>query len=155
MVVAVSLAVMGLILIYLEFFLPGGIFAIGGILLLLSSLFTLIVQKIQMIYFVVYTCLLILVAFSIIKLAINRVKAIKRVCQESEIEEESSELIGEVGVATTDLKPHGQISINDFSYTASCDSFIQKGAKIQIVDIKGSNFIVKELKETIKSKSSS
>lgn len=153
MIVAIILSLMGLILIYLEFFLPGGIFAIGGTLLLLSSIFMLVIEKTQIIYFVFYTGVLIFFVFAIIKLALKRLKANKDIFLDSDQEGfrasiYEKNLIGEIGIAFTDLRPSGKIFINDTYYSAtSKESYIEKGSKIQIIDGEGANLIVREFVE--------
>jgi len=58
------------------------------------------------------------------------------------------DLIGEEGIAFTDLRPSGKIFINDNYYSAtSKENFIEKGKSIQVIDGEGSNLIVKELKK--------
>jgi len=61
MIVAIILALMGLVLIYLEFFLPGGIFALGGSLMVVSSLFLLIVEKVKVVHFIIFAVVLLCV----------------------------------------------------------------------------------------------
>lgn len=149
MIASVILSLLGLILIYLEFFLPGGIFAIGGILLLVSSIFMLLVEKTPIIYFFLYSTLLLFFIFAIIKLALRRLKTVKSNFLDPEKDELlEKDLIGEVGEAFTDLSPTGKIFINETLYFATCrENFIQKGSKIQVVDAKKANLLVKEFKE--------
>ncbi|NGX44794.1 MAG: hypothetical protein KR126chlam5_01594 [Candidatus Anoxychlamydiales bacterium] len=77
MFVAIILSLMGLFLIYLEFFLPGSIFAIGGSVLLLTSLFFLVVEKIKIIHFIIYALILVLLVLMVIKLALKKIRANK------------------------------------------------------------------------------
>ena len=77
MFVAIILSLMGLFLIYLEFFLPGSIFAIGGSVLLFSSLFFLIAEKIKVIHFILYILVLGLLVFMVVKFALKKLKANK------------------------------------------------------------------------------
>jgi membrane-bound serine protease (ClpP class) len=153
MTIVVLLTLMGLILIYLEFFLPGNIFAIGGALLLLCSFFLLIIEKIQFIYFMIYTVLLAFCLFLIIKIALKKLKANKEIFLDSDQEGYRAsvfekDLIGKVGIAFTDLRPSGKIFVNDSYYCAtSKENYIEKGKKIQIIDGEGANLIVRELIE--------
>lgn len=146
MIVAVILSLMGLILIYLEFFLPGGIFALGGTILLLSSIFLLLIERIHVIYFLIYTFLLVFFAYSIIRFALKRVKVDQSIFPNSDHIKilHEKDLVGEIGVAFTDLKPTGKIFINETYYSAtSNENFIEKGSKIQVIDGEGVNLIVR------------
>jgi len=153
MIIAIILSIIGLVLIYLEFFLPGGIFAIGGTLLLISSVFMLLIEKIQIIYFIIYIILLISFVFLTIKLALKKIKTNKDIFLDSNQEGYRAsiykkDLIGEIGVAFTDLRPSGKIFINETYYSAtSKENFIEKGSKIQVIDGEGANLIVKKLNE--------
>jgi len=151
MFVAIILSLMGLLLIYLEFFLPGSIFAIGGSILLLTSLFLLIVEKVKIVYFVFFLSILVLAIFLIIKIALRKIKTNKDIFLNSDQEgfrasSLKKDLIGKYGIAFTDLRPSGKILINDKYYFAiTKENYIVKGKKIKIIDGQGSNFIVKEL----------
>jgi len=153
MILAIILSIMGLVLIYLEFFLPGGIFAIGGTLLLISSIFMLLIEKIQIIYFIIYTILLISFVFLIIKLALKKIKTNKDIFLDSNQEGYRAsiyrkDLIGEIGTAFTDLRPSGKIFINEIYYSAtSKENFIEKGSEIQVIDGEGANLIVRKFNE--------
>ncbi len=153
MIAAIILSLMGLVLIYIEFFLPGGIFAIGGTLLLLSSIFIVLLEKINIFYFLIYISLLIFLVFAIIKVALKKLKSNKAIFLDSDQEGYRAciyekDLIGEIGIAFTDLRPSGKIFINETYYSAtSKENFIEKGSKIQVIDGEGANLIVREFKE--------
>lgn len=151
MFVAITLSLMGLLLIYLEFFLPGSIFAIGGSILLLTSLFLLIVEKVKILYFVFFVLILVLSILLVIKIALRKIKTNKDIFLNSDQEgfrasSVKKDLIGRHGIAYTDLRPAGKILINDkFYFAITKEKYIEKGKKIKIIDGQGSNFIVKEL----------
>lgn len=153
MFVAIILSLMGLILIYLEFFLPGSIFAIGGGVLLLTSLFFLIAEKVKLFHFIIYALILGFFILLVIKLALKKIKTNKNIFLSSDQEGYRAsffkkELIGKSGVAFTDLRPTGKIFINDKCYFAiTKENYIEKGKKIKIIAGQGANFIVKELKK--------
>ncbi|HEU64963.1 MAG: hypothetical protein KR126chlam4_01121 [Candidatus Anoxychlamydiales bacterium] len=153
MFVAIILSLMGLFLIYLEFFLPGSIFAIGGSVLLLTSLFFLVVEKVKIFHFIVYALILVLLVLMVIKLALKKLKANKDIFLNSDQEgyrasNFKKDLIGKDGIASTDLRPAGKIFINEKSYFAiTRENYIEKGKKIKVIAGHGSNLIVKELKK--------
>ena len=152
MFVAIILALMGLFLIYIEFFLPGSIFAIGGSILLLTSIFFLIVEKVKIIHFVIYSLFLGALVLMVIKLALKKLKTNKDVLLLSDQEgyrasNFKKDLIGKLGVASTALRPTGKIYINDKPYLAiTKENYIEKGRKIKVIAGHGSNLIVKEIK---------
>jgi len=152
MFVAIVLALLGLCLIYLEFFLPGAIFAIGGTILLLSSLFLLVAGKTKIVYFVLYTVLLLCFLLVVIKVALKKLKSNKHIFLNSDQEGFKAatfrkELIGQTGLTSTDLRPSGKIYINDRYYSAiSQENYIERGKKIKVIAGEGANLIVKELK---------
>lgn len=158
MFVAIILSLMGLFLIYLEFFLPGSIFAIGGSVLLLTSLFFLLVEKIKLIHFILYALVLGLLVLMVVKFALKKLKANKDIFLSSDQEGYKAstfkkELIGKSGIALTDLRPTGKIFINDKSYFAMTkESYIEKGKKIKVITGQGSNLIVQELKKNLEKK---
>ncbi|KKM01462.1 hypothetical protein LCGC14_1794210 [marine sediment metagenome] len=135
MFVAIILSLMGLFLIYLEFFLPGSIFAIGGSVLLLTSLFFLVVEKVKIFHFIVYALILVLLVLMVIKLALKKLKANKDIFLNSDQEgyrasNFKKDLIGKDGIASTDLRPAGKIFINEKSYFAiTRENYIEKGKK--------------------------
>ncbi|NGX28469.1 MAG: hypothetical protein K940chlam1_00650 [Candidatus Anoxychlamydiales bacterium] len=151
MFVATILALLGLALIYLEFFLPGAIFAIGGTLLLLSSLFLLIVGKTKLFYFVLYTVFLLSFVLVVIKVALKKLRANKHIFLQSDqagykAAAFKKDLIGQIGLSSTDLRPSGKIYINDKYYPAiSKENYIERGKKIKVIAGEGATLIVKEL----------
>jgi len=152
MFVAIILSLMGLFLIYLEFFLPGSIFAIGGSVLLLTSLFFLIVEKVKLVHFILYALILVSLVLMIVKIALKKLRANKEIFLNSDQEgyrasNFKKDLIGTDGVASTDLRPTGKIFINDKTYFAiTKESYIEKGKKIRVIAGQGSNLIVVEKK---------
>ncbi len=150
MFVAIVLSLIGLFLIYLEFFLPGSIFAIGGSILLLTSFFFLMVEKVKLIHFIIYAVVLFLLGLIVVKLALKKLKANKDIFLNSDQQgyrasNYKKDLIGKEGIASTDLRPTGKIFVNDRTYFAiTKENYIEKGKKIKIIAGQGSNLIVKE-----------
>jgi membrane-bound serine protease (ClpP class) len=69
-----ALALAGLFLIYLEFFLPGAVMAIGGSILLLSSIFIFHMEKPHMMVLVLYLMMLGVAVYSIVKFAMWQIR---------------------------------------------------------------------------------
>lgn len=61
------------------------------------------------------------------------------------VESKPKELIGKIGIASTDLRPSGKVDIDDDTYDAKSEiGYINKGAKIKIIDYRsGQVYVVK------------
>lgn len=153
-----ALAISGLVLIFLEFFLPGAIMAVGGAILLMTSLFVF-----HMIYegigaLLLYLLILAAAVFLVIRIALMRVRsASSKGTVYLDTDQEGfqaciypKELIGRTGIAATDLKPSGHILVDDRPFQAlSKTGYIDKDTPIQILGGQGSHLIVKILKDGI------
>lgn len=146
-----TLAVSGLLLIYLEFFLPGAVMAIGGSLLLLVSLFFFHMQDLGILSFAAYIASLACSIFLIIKLALWQLKAsAKRGTMRLESDQEGflassypSDLVGKTAIAETDLKPSGHVLIEGLRYQAMSKSgYIDKAARLKVTGGTGSHLLV-------------
>ena len=141
------LAAAGLILVFLEFFLPGAIMAIGGGLLLLASLILFYIEETSLLSLAVYAAGLALALFLVIRLALSRVQK-GQVCLPTDQEGFQAcvypkEMIGKVAIATTDLKPSGYIQAGDSAFAAlSKSGYIEKGAQVRIIGGEGASLIV-------------
>lgn len=119
-----ALAVIGFALIYLEFFLPGGIMAIGGAICLLSSLYVFYQTTSEAFSLFLYFLALLALTWIIAKFALWRVRSTAKkgtiyLMNDQEGYQASiypKELIGKVGLTATDLKPSGHLwwRIKDF-----------------------------------------
>ena len=141
------LALTGLLLIFLEFFLPSAIMAIGGVLLLLTSLLFFYAGDSGLFSLLVYSAFLFFAAFLVIWIARWKVKASKNetVSQEGfQALIYARELIGKTGIAATDLRPLGQIRVEEENFEAvSKTGPIEKGAEVQILSGEGGRLLVK------------
>lgn len=145
----------GLLMIFFEFFLPGGIIgAAGGVLVLLSIIF-FAVQAETVIPIILFTGGALVLVGLLIAFAIWRIKRGKgdgiflNTEQSGYVASEyAKELIGEEGEALSDLKPSGHILVNKKRYQAvSKMGYVEKGSKIKVVGGEGAHLIVK-LKES-------
>lgn len=153
MVVEVGLAFIGLLLIYFEFFVSGGILGILGGLLLIAGFILTIWEQADLIWAFSYLAFVIVLLILIIRLALWKIKKTKdknyfylQKDQEGYIAASyDKSLIGETGEALTALKPSGHIKVNQAPYQAVSESgYIKKGTKIKIIRGEGARFIVKE-----------
>lgn len=145
-----ALALTGLFLIFLEFFLPSFIMAIGGGILLLTSLFFFYMENPSLLSLFAYASSLFLVTFLVIRIALWKVKASHNEKGKDEVQEGfealiyPKELIGKTGVAATDLNPLGQVRVDEKSFEAySHSGLIEQGTSVQVLNGKGARLIVK------------
>jgi membrane-bound ClpP family serine protease len=153
MLTATILTILGLILIFSEFFLPGIILGVMGGLLILAGIFCLAVQKIALSVILIFISIVSVCVFLVVKLALKKVRKSKDIyLQDDQHGFQASsfdkDLIGKPAVAATDLRPSGHINVGDEYYSAvSKKDYIRKGEKIKIVSGEGSHLIVQLLKK--------
>lgn len=149
MIIPLGIALIGLILIYLEFFIPGAILGAVGILFLVSSLIMLGMSPLPLTYFFVFLVVLGALVVLTLKLGLNRTKKVISLRGDQAGFVASSfehTLIGKTGIVLSDLKPSGHIQIENTPYQAISESlYIVKGTSIVVVGGRGSYLIVKEV----------
>lgn len=150
MIVAVIILLIGLLLVYTEFFLPGGVVGITGLIFIIGGLTWLaldIRSPIIVTVFFIATCI---VGFLIIQLALWQIKqrGVKNNIylkeeQEASVTSYSKDLIGRQGVTITDLNPSGYVAIGGDSVAAlSKSDFIHKGVLVQVISIEEGKVVV-------------
>ena len=138
----------GITLIFLEFFTPGGLLAIlGTIAILLGFLLSIFYQS-WIISCIYLFCCLILSGYACY-IAIQKIKKSKNtLClstdqSENSLEKLSSNLIHETGITLSELKPSGFVLIKGSRYQAISESgFIEKNQPIQITQIRSFSVVV-------------
>jgi len=145
---------LGLLLLFLEFYTPGGFFAIAAIIALLVGVVTFVTENnspMASILFVTATA--VGVGFTI-KLALSRIKksGSKNTLYLSEDQEGyvattfDRAIIGKEGISLSDLGPSGYILVEGKRYAATGrGGYIDKGRRIQVIGGEGSQLIVKAL----------
>lgn len=154
MIAAIVLGVLGLILIYFEFFLPGGIMGIAGAILMILGLVILIVKEASPVLILIYFVMMSILLAIAIKMAIIKVKKTKGSFYLEDDQQGflasrfEKDLIGKQGVAASDLKPSGHVTIEDQFYQAvSKTRYINKGSKVKVIGGSGGHIIVKQINE--------
>ena len=145
-----ALALAGFLLIFLEFFLPGAVMAIGGSVLLLASAVFFHMSDPRPLSLLIYVIAILSTVYLVVRIALWRVKATAKTGVVSEGSQEGfqasvypKELIGKTAIAATDLKPSGQIWLDDRTFEAlSKVGSIEKGTSVQILSGQGSHLIV-------------
>jgi membrane-bound serine protease (ClpP class) len=139
----------GLLLIFLEFFVPGSILATLGILLLTGSLiWTAFLFSAFIIIF--YFVLLIFLTMLTVRFALYKVRQ-KKVLSEGDLEGVVSScfdvsLIDKLGIVETNLRPSGYVKIEGKRVQAMSENgFITKGKKVIVVSGCRSYLIVKPM----------
>ena len=146
--------VIGLIMLLLEFFVPGGIVGIiGGALIIISLLFagasvTHMAYSIIIAMFIAVIGMVILMKFFGKKLHVFN----KLILRDATTTEEGYvsntnrvELIGRVGEAVTPLRPAGVIIIDNERIDAVSEgSYIDKGKQVEVIKVEGSRIVVRE-----------
>lgn len=136
-------------LLYLEFFMPGGILAILSFAS--AVLGTYLVAQSDPIWALLYMLLQIGSAFAVCYLAIKKVKSSggKDTFFLSNDQmgyvpcELPKEYIGTCALTSTEMKPSGYIQIAKLSYQAvSAQGYIAKGEPVEIVSAQGSHYVV-------------
>ncbi len=145
------LAFTGLLFIFLEFFLPGAILAVGGTLMLLTSLTLFYYQVPGIELFLAYIVGLAIATIITIRLALRRVKNGK-VLHKSDQEGflacvYPKEMIGRSASVISDLKPSGYVEIDGCSFAAlSKLGYIDKGITVRVIGGQGAHLIVDQEK---------
>lgn len=147
----VLLALLGLALIYMEFFLPGGILAVIGSISLLASIILCFIHT-SAFWAILYILFLILAVIFICNFALWKMRKSKikdRFYLEKDQEgflaaSFDQRLIGKAGTVFTELKPAGHILIEGIQYQAlSAAGFLSKGETVEVIGGQGSHLIVR------------
>ncbi len=149
MILSFILALMGLLAFYLEFFLPGGIFAAGGIAFILSSIVLFFLQGPGLVSSAIYLVMLGLLIVFVCKLALRRIRIGKNFYLDQDQGEFRAAVfdsadIGKWAEVVSDLKPAGHISIEGKVCQAVSESgYIPKGATVVVTGGMGAHLKVR------------
>ena len=159
MITAIFMLAVGLLLIFLEFFLPGAVMGTaGGILFVLSIIFYAM-ESDNVAYVALFTIGSVVLLGVVIKAALWRVRAGAKdstfyLAADQEgfhAEVFNQAVVGMGAVAATDLKPSGFILVNGERLQAvSKAGYIPKGNEVEVIGGKGAYLIVKLSKKDAK-----
>lgn len=141
----------GYLLIFLEFFLPGGVVGMAGGVLVVVSIVVFAVQAESLLAVILYILGAGFFTGLLFKFALWRIRRDKTSGIYLNSDQEGyfassyeKELIGKEGEALSDLKPSGHILVEGKRVQAvSKVGYLQKGTKIQVVSGEGAHYIVK------------
>ncbi|MGK5595016.1 MAG: NfeD family protein [Parachlamydiaceae bacterium] len=138
----------GLLLIFLEFYLPGAVMGTAGSLLILASLFLAVIQfqSVWLIafFFILVSCSVI----GIIKYALWKIPRSKSIYLKSDQEgyvasTYDKSAIGKKAIVLSDLKPGGYILLDGKQEQAISESgYISQGEEVTVVRGEGESLIV-------------
>jgi membrane-bound serine protease (ClpP class) len=149
------LFVLGIGLIILEFFLPGGIAGIIGFVAILASLFLATDNVVYMgISLLIAIGVSILASILMVKVFGKKMKIFKKIILTDSTNTESgyisnksrTELVGLEGYTLTALRPSGTVIIEDERIdVVSEGAYIEKNKKVRIVKAEGARIVVREI----------
>lgn len=146
----------GLIMIFLEFFIPGAVMGTIGIIFVIMSLILFAQAATSPLYVIPYIVLVICLIIALIKFALWRIRSTSK---ENTLylntdqagytaDSYDAAVIGKTGEALTDLRPAGRISIEGNTYQAMTQGgFISRGTEIIVIGGEGPTLIVKSAKK--------
>jgi len=147
----IYLLVVGLTLIFIEFYVPGAIIGTMGGLLVLASLIVFIIQTDSPLAALAYTLGIAVASWYLVKFAMWRIRNTR---PENSIYSDSSQVgyqassydhsaVGKVAVVFSDLKPGGYILVDGKQLQAiSQTGYITKGSEVMIVGGQEESLIV-------------
>lgn len=146
------LLAIGLLLIFFEFYLPGGIVGTLGALVVIASIVIFAMQYESPIAIILYTigaftALILLFRFALWR--IRHAKPERSIYSENDQEgyiasafDESA--IGKVGIVDTDLRPGGRIIVEEKKHSAISQSgYLTKGTEVLVIGGQGETLTVK------------
>lgn len=144
-----GIGLVALILIHLEFFVPGGILGTLGGIAFLFSLALFVWEVGSGLTSLIYVIVMILLLIFTIRFSLWRMKQKPAFFAKEEqsgylASTYDNALIGKVGKTVTELRPSGHIMIEGEQYQAVSEShFIKKGESIKVVAGEGARLIVR------------
>ncbi len=146
MTISILLGSIALLVLFLEFFLPGGIMAALGALLAMGSVVYAMAadMRLGMVVLIIET----FVAFIVIRVALTTLKKRKFDLDNDQTGFISGDfdksLIGKEAIVTKDLKPAGFIEIDGIEFQAlSKGHYVRKDSKVIVIDGEGAHLIVR------------
>lgn len=149
---SIILLLVGLLLIFLEFFLPGGVMGAAGGLIVIGSVVVFASGDHSAIEVLLFAAAAVVGVTTVIKLSLDRVrKADPNLGLYSNSDQEGYQasefdvdMIGEEGEVLSDLKPSGHVVIHGRRHQAVSQSgYIKSGEKVVVIEGRGAHLIVR------------
>lgn len=150
------LLALGLLLIFLEFFLPGAILGICGGILVLWSILSFAIESGSPIMTTLYIIAIAIGIVYLIKFALYRIRhSSSRLSFYLDKDQEGYQAskfdaaaIGKKGIVSSDLKPGGYITIEGKQHQAiSISGYLTKGTEVVVLSGQEESLIVKQSKK--------
>jgi membrane-bound ClpP family serine protease len=148
--------ILGLLLILLEFYLPGAVMGISGGILVVASIVLFAMQSTSLWWVLLYVIGVIVAIIFLVKFALWKIRTAK---PDRSIYLESDQtgyqasgfdasLVGKKGIVVTDLKPGGHILIEGKRLQALSQSgYLTKGTEVLVLGGQEESLIVKQIKK--------
>ena len=153
MMIPMAFLFVGLLLLFLEFYTPGGILAITGIICMIISVAYFLSTSTSLIDSVLFVVAAASLLASVIWFALYRIRKSAGantfyLGKDQEGYQAASfdvSLIGRKGIACSDLGPSGFVLIDGVRYPArSRGSYIDRGCAVEVIGGEGAHIIVKQ-----------
>lgn len=152
---AVILLVLGIVLLIAEFFVPGGILGVLGAISILVSLF---MTGYNVTHMAMSIAIALILAITVAVILYRRIGLEKGIFRHIVLTDRTTtdlgyvstevrdELLDQVGIAVTPLRPTGVVMIgNERVDVVSEGHFIEKGKKVKVVHVEGLRVVVREI----------
>lgn len=156
MITAILLLLLGLLMIFLEFYLPGAIMGVGGTIVIIVSVVLFAQATDSPLAVLAYLVVVVLAIAGLIHFTLKRIRATAKegtIYLQSDQEgyvasEFDRTLIGQHGIAASDLKPSGHIKVESRLLQAVSEvGYVTKGTAIAVMGGRGAYLLVKPVKE--------
>lgn len=155
---SLAMFIIGVILVLIEFFIPGGIIGLLGFTAIVGSLFLATGDPVHMtISLLIAVTVSILVFILLVKVFGKQMKFFRKMILTDATKTEQGyvsnpnrlDLLGVEGKALTDLRPSGTALVKEERVDVVTEgSFISKGSSIVIVKVEGSRVVVREIPDS-------
>ena len=158
MKLSLSLYLLGLVLICLEVFVPGGILGTIGFLLIVGSIWIAFVRlgSVGGSYFLVGSLVLAMASLYVVMRFGTKTRLSKKIFLQSTekgfrpILEDLEDLKGKTGISLTTLRPSGKALIDGRKVNVVTEGvFLSKGSKIRVVMVEGNRVVVRKIEENL------
>lgn len=150
MILAIVLGLVALVCLYLEFFLPGGIFGLAAAVVALGGTAYFFLEAPARWMGALYAIALVVLGAFTVLLALKTVAHSNNTFslkndQEGYVSNSiEQDLVGKEGVVTTELKPSGHVRVDGKVYQAVSDGgFIVQKTVVEVISARGSHLVVK------------
>ena len=142
----------GLLLLFLEFYTPGGILAVAGAIAILLACISFLAASTSSLQSLAFILLTIGGIIFVIWFALRRIKKsgpkntffLSKDQEGYQSSQFDASLIGKKGTALTDLGPSGFIVIDQVRYQVTCRGpYLNKGEQVEVIGGEGAHLIVK------------